>query len=426
MNKLPTFIRVVLERYRSGRDLPDDYSKYKALESVYAATTKYVGTTFALVVADRSPELKDETWGRIFDSSSLGGWLDAADDVCRHAKKLPDDVKNHCAEYSDYRRHPHKDELDRVAEHLNAVISELEKTGYKLERPSSLNLIRALRCAVTIRNKCAHGAFDSPFFSRIDADFNKALKLILHLIPFSRFTFWGSFGSNALELVEWPPTRRRRTRDAYFWVESPLLSNGFAKHIPFMVYRENSQSTYFLNDRVTANEPEFIDYQQGNVIYRSVKREWTAPEDTPPRQFRPRNYRQHVDVLSSDLVWREVPLTLSGVNATTNETGVYVFTTKTDVGGRSIEVVLYVGKTTNLTERAKSYIRIKKGYSDSRPAIVHMFTTYNEDVRMFFAPVAESRIASVERAIYETTMPEFNVITPPSVVETEEVQPWQI
>ena len=50
-----------------------------------------------------------------------------------------------------------------------------------------------------------------------------------------------------------------------------------------------------------------------------------------------------------------------------------------------------------------------------------MFETYNEGVKMFFAPVEESRIAHVERAIYETTMPEFNVIAPPTVVESREV-----
>lgn len=410
-----------MDRYHSGRDLPDDYSKYKALESVYAATTKYVGTTFALIAGDRNSELRDETWGKIFDSSSLGGWLDAVEDVCKQASRLSDGVRSHCAEYSDYRRHPRKDELDRVAKHLNAVISELEKTGYKLDRLSSLNLIRALKCSVTIRNKCAHGAFDSPFFNRIDKHYHQALKIILHLIPFSVFVFWGRYGSNALELVENPPARRPRTRDAHFWVESPLLSERYTKHIPFMVYREDSQSTYFLNDRVTTDEPEFIDYQQGNVIYRSIQREWTVPEDTRRRRLRPENYRQHIDVLSSDLTWREVPLTLSGADTATNETGIYMFTTRTSVGGRPIEVVLYVGKTTNLTDRLKSYIKIKKGYSDSRPAIAHMFETYNEGVKMFFAPVEESRIAHVERAIYETTMPEFNVIAPPTVVESREV-----
>ena len=101
-----------------------------------------------------------------------------------------------------------------------------------------------------------------------------------------------------------------------------------------------------------------------------------------------------------------------------NDTGIYVFTTRISLGGRPIEVVLYVGKTTNLTERVKSYIKIQKGY-DSRKEIAYMFETYKEDVQMFFAPVPATRIASVERAIYETTMPEFNMIAPPAANEEE-------
>ena len=408
----------MFERYLSGRTLPDDYSKYKTLESVYAATTKYVGTTFALIAADRDPELRQETWGRVFDSSSLGGWLDAADCVCRYAAKLPDDIRSYCAEYSDYRKHSCKDDLDQIAKHLKVVTAELEENGYKLEQPRSLNLIRALRYSVEIRNKCAHGAIDSPFFNRIDTDYYKALKIILRLIPFFKLTFWGRYGSNAIELTEWPPERHRRTRDAHFWAESQLLSNGFTKDIPFMVYREDSQSTYFLNDRVSADEPisEFIDYQQGNVIYRSVHREWHGTGSS--RVIRPRNYQQQVGVLSGEFAWREIPLTLSGVDVTPNDTGVYIFTTKISLGGRSLEVVLYVGKTTNLTERVKSYIKIRKGY-DSRREIAYMFETYKEDVKMFFAPVPATRIASVERAIYETTMPEFNMIAPPAANEEE-------
>ena len=411
----------MFERYLSGRTLPDDYSKYKTLESVYAATTKYLGTTFALIAADRDPELCQETWGKIFDSSSLGGWLDAADYVCRHAPKLPDDIRSYCAEYSDYRRHSHKDYLDQISKHLNIVTAELKEIGYNLEQPKSLNLIKALKCSVEIRNKCAHGAIDSPFFNRIDTDYHKALKIILHLIPFSKLTFWGRYGSNAIELIEWPPKRRRRTRDAHFWAESHLLSNGFTKNIPFMVYREDSQSIYFLNDRVSADDPrsEFIDYQQGNVIYRSVQREWHGTKNLSSRAVRPRNYQQQVGVLSSKFTWREIPLTLSGVDVTANDTGVYIFTTRVDLGGRSLEVVLYVGKTTNLTKRVKSYIKIRKGYSSSRREIAYMFETYNEDVRMFFAPVPATHIASVERAIYETTMPEFNMIAPPAANEEE-------
>lgn len=421
INKLPTFIRVVFDRYISGRTLPNDYSKYKTLESVYAATMKYVGTTFALIAADRDPELHHETWAKIFDSSSLGGWLDATEVVCRRASELPNNIQNYCAEYSDYRNHSRRSDLDRIAEHMCVVTSELEKNGYSIKQPRSLNIIRALRHSVEIRNKCAHGALESPFFSRVDTDYHKALKIILRLIPFSKFVFWGRHGSNAIELVESPPERhhKTRTRDANFWAESDLLSNGFTKEIPFMEYKEYSQNIYFLNDRVSADDPtsEFIDYQRGNVIYRSVQREWRDTGNPSIRAVRPRNYKQHIDALSDNFTWREISLTLSGMNATANETGVYVFTTKINLGGRPIEVILYVGRTTNLTERVKSYIKIRKGYDDSRREIAYMFETYDKDVKMFFAPMPATRIASVERAIYETAMPEFNMIAPPVTSE---------
>ena len=417
MNRLPTFIRAAFDRYRSLRELPDAYFKYKALESVYAATIKYIGTTFALIAADRDSELQSVTWGKIFDSSSLGGWLDAAEYVCKRAPDFSEKTKAHCSEYSDYKKHPHKDQLEKIAGHLNCIVKELENTGYKMEHLRSPNLIRALRYSVRIRNKCAHGAFNSLFFSRIEKDYHSALKMILHLAPFSSFVFWGRYGSHALELVEWPPRYRRRTLDARFWAKSHLLSKGFATSIPFMEYREDSQCTYFLNESVNpdAADSEFIDYHHGNVTYRTVDREWPAAAGPRPRTLRPQNYKQHIGVLSGKLAWREVPLTRSGIDATAGETGVYVFTTRVELGGKPVDVVLYVGKTTDLTRRLRSYVQIRKGYSSGRREIAYMFTTYGDAVKMLFAALGGSQIANVERAIYETTMPEFNRVAPPAV-----------
>lgn len=377
VNKLPTFVRTVLDRYRSGRDLTDDYSKYKALESVYAATTKYVGTTLALIAADQDKELRTSVWNKIFDSSSLGGWLDAADHVCRRAQNFPDGVKIYCDEYYQYKKHSSRDKLDQVTISLNIVADELMKAGYRLDRPQSLNIIRALRYSVAIRNKCAHGALDSPFFSRIEKELYKALRIILDLIPFSKFVFWGRYGSNALEFVESPPMQRRRTREAHFWAESNLVSQGFTTRVPFLVHREDSHSIFLLNDAVTADHPtaEFLDYESGTVIYRDVDHDWPAIKHQS-RMIRPRNYREHVEVLSDGLNWREMPLTRATVDASTNEVGVYIFTTVVHVGGRAMEVVLYVGKTTNFAERLNSYLRIQKGYDDSRPEIEYMLKTY--------------------------------------------------
>ena len=101
------------------------------------------------------------------------------------------------------------------------------------------------------------------------------------------------------------------------------------------------------------------------------------------------------------------------METTANEVGVYVFNVQVDLGGRPIEIILYVGKTTNLSERLSSYLRIKKGYDDSRPAISEMFAAYRDKIKFLFAPTAPDRLARVERAIYETTLPAFNIIAPP-------------
>lgn len=86
--------------------------------------------------------------------------------------------------------------------------------------------------------------------------------------------------------------------------------------------------------------------------------------------------------------------------------------TTASVGGWVVDVVLYVGKTTNLRERLASYLRILKKYDDSRQEIRYMFDTYGSELRLYFSTVDRSRIASVERAIYEVAMPEFNLLAP--------------
>ena len=261
ISNLPTFVRTAYDQYDSRRELPDYYSRYRALEAIYATTIKHVGTTFAILAADRDPDLKSEAWGKILESTSLGGWLDAVDVVCRKAKTLPDSVREYCDSYTAYKNHPSREMLDTIAGHLDIVTDELSRRGYRIERPKSLNLRRALRCAVTVRNKVAHGAVDEAFFSHIEEHLVKALKLLLRLVPFSDFVFWGRFGGNALEFLEYPPKQHPRRRESYFWVESNLLTKNFIDRIPFLLYRQDSRSIYFLNDRATEEEPtaEYID-----------------------------------------------------------------------------------------------------------------------------------------------------------------------
>ena len=415
---LPTFIRTAYDQYVSRRELPDYYGRYKALESVYATLVKYVGTTFALIAADQDSDLKDDAWGKIFDSSGLGGWLDAIDVVCSRMRTMPDAVREYCDDYTNYKAHPYRKSLDKVADHLGVVVDELATRGYRMERPKSLNIRRALRYAVTVRNKCAHGALDELFFSRTEADLVKMLKLLLRLVPLSQFVFWGQFGGNAVEFLEYPPRQRARRRECHFWAESDLLSGGFAERIPFLLYRQDSRAIYLLNDKATEDSPsaEYIDYVTGQVVYRAVEHSWPRSRSHVHKSITSERYADYAAVLSNDtlapLAWREVPMRRATVDASTKESGIYIFTATVNLGGRSTDVVLYVGKTTNLGERLASYLRIWKGYDDSRPAISDMFSTYRDVLKLLFAPVAATRLALLERAIYETTIPAYNRIAP--------------
>ena len=188
--------------------------------------------------------------------------MDAVEVVCKRAKAMPAALQSYCDDYTAYKAHPSRDVLDRVGQHLGVVIEELKRRGYTIDPLKSPNLRRALRCAVTIRNKCAHGALDELFFSRIEDDLVKALRMILRLVPFSQFVFWGRFGGNALRFLEHPPEQHSRQCPAYFWVESDLLSKRIATHIPFLQYRQDSRTVYFLNDTATEEDPvaEYIDY----------------------------------------------------------------------------------------------------------------------------------------------------------------------
>ena len=401
--------------YQSKRQL-DDYSRYKALECVYAITIKYIGTTFALIAADTEDELKKTAWSKIFDSSGLGGWLDVIDIVCKGEKNLSEDVKDYCHHYSYYGKHPSKKVLDKINDHLGNILKQLENEGYQVQRESSPNIVRIFRCAVTIRNKCAHGALDAPFFKRIEDDFYRALKLLLHLVRF-QFVFWGEHGSNVIKFVEYPPKHERRTCGHHFWVESDLLSSGFSKCHPFMEYNEDSRNIYFLNAAVSDGDSstEYIDYVSGRVVYRGVEIDWPLVGLPRRRSISAEAYRRHKEVLEkSDLKWSEVKLTRSVVEELANQVGVYIFTTEVRLGARTVEVVLYVGKTTDLGTRLRSYLRIRGGYDYSRPGIVNMFKVYADTIKLFFAPISREKIACTESAIYQTTTPEFNMKAPPA------------
>lgn len=416
MTPLPTLLKRSLEIYAGRRSSDDDFLKYRALELAYTITIKYVGTTFALIAADVSDELKHESWSSILSSSSLGGWLRAIECVCKGSKSLPPNVRDFCDLYTLSKKHPQKGRLDRISQRLNEVISQLEGLGYQIQPLTSPNIRRILEVAVQIRNKCAHGVLEPPFFSQIEKSFHAALRDTLGLIPFSSFEFLGKYGSRAYRFVE-VPTLVNRSRNAYFWAESSLLKEGYSDDIPFINYIEGTQAIYFLNDVPDNGTAEFIDYMTGQVRQYEVSFDWqknfTKPE---PRALRPRKYRSHREMLEGcSSNWRRILISQEGIaTATVDEAGVYVFTAQTKVASnKEIEVVLYVGKTTSLHSRLTHYIKIQKGYDTSRPELANMFEIYGHDVRLFFLPLPASQLSAVERAIYEVMMPEYNLVAPP-------------
>lgn len=388
--------------------------RYKALECVYAAATKYVGTVFGLLAADSDPHLKDTAWTAIFDSSSLGGWLDAVALVCRRSKRFTDPQKSFCDYFSLYRKHPSHETLDEIARNLRVVVEQLRRLGYQLDYPRSLSLRRALELTVTIRNKCAHGALDPLFFSRIESSYAKALMLTLSLIPFPEFVFWGAHGRNSIQFVESPPKYQPRLPDSMFWVESDLLSTRFTHDIPFLLYRDETRSIYCLNDKVAADSPstEYIDYTSGHVISRDVKRPENTHHTPIPQSVRPRDYDANVPHLRRRFAWIKIEISTTAIDSCPEAVGVYMFTVNVPLGSKEIEVILYVGRTTNLRGRLRSYLRIFKGYDDRRPELSYMFETYRDSLSLFFCGMRQSEIAKVEKAIYETTTPDFNIVSP--------------
>lgn len=416
VNQLPTFIKDALNDYRSHRAVDDEYVRYKALETVCAITIKYVGTTLSLIASHHYPEqLKHEIWNRIFRSSSLGGWLDAAEMVCKHSASLPNEVRDYCREYTLYREHPNKGALDDVSEDLEFIVKELKESyGYKIASPRSSGILRALRITVELRNKSAHGALKITFFNRIEDSFFKAIRQLLTIIPFSVFVFRGKYGgSYAVPFIE-PGSLERRERDAHFWVDSELLKEGFCSDIPFLSYREDSKTVYFLNSGVDKNGlAEYIDYRTGNVTANEVGSMIAVKRRPNGDPLRPRYFEFHSSVLASvDLIWSPVSLSSTGASNASEVAGVYVFTTSVNLGDHKLEVILYVGKTKNLHDRIEHYLRVKQGYDTSRPEIAGMFKTYRNSLLMKFARLCVKDIGAVERAIYETTMPEYNLIAP--------------
>ena len=418
---LPSFIWYPFDTYSRSRALDDAYYKYRALESVSATLIKYVGTTFSLIGADQGKFLEEATSGRIFSSSSLGGWVSATDYVCAQSKQLPEQVKSYCSLFSDYRKHPEREILDKLAVSVNRIQALLEERGYRTEEARSLNLCRAMNYLVEFRNKCAHGSLDVPFFASAEPHLFQALQILLSMIPFDVFTLWGRYGNYTVRLRGRPEYIKRR-RDAHFWIESQLLEQGFTEKIPFLVYRAEDTRIYCLNDAVRdrGTECEFIDYGTGKVVYREVdydSMETSSTGDDRILGLQPTKFREHAETLGKKLRWREVPVTQSAIETQGEESGVYLFIASVKVYGRRLDSVLYVGQTRSLKERLRHYVRTKKGYDVTRQEISRMFDKYGPHLKFIFAGTELKELDKTERSLFEVLRPEFNQKSPPDPKE---------
>lgn len=418
--QLPSFVRGAWDSYSRRKGVDDAYHKYRALESVSAALIKYVGTTFAMIGADQKKSLEEETSERIFSSSSLGGWVGAVDSVCEHSSEFPSEVKEYCDFFSNYKKHPDRDDLDTLAATMNEIVDLLNNSGYRLERVKSPNLRRAMYRLVEFRNKCAHGFQDAPFFDSVEPHLHRVLQILSQLIPFDEFIFWGKYGNYSVRLENQTEYTNRR-RDLRFWIESNLLSQGYTEKIPFLHYKEEIRSIYCLNSAVeeTGADCEFIDYSTGQVIYEPVDYETIKGSTMEDRVqgLQIEKYSEHAETLKRILRWREVPVTHSTIETQIDESGVYMFISSTQLFGAQVDSVLYVGKTCSIKNRLRDYIQIKKGHDTTRNEISKMFERYASSLKLVFASVEIQELYEVERCIYEVLRPEFNIISPPEPKE---------
>ena len=185
------------------------------------------------------------------------------------------------------------------------------------------------------------------------------------------------------------------------------------------VYNQDVRRIYLLNSEVPVDNPsgEYIDYGTGTVRYAEIHREWSQSPSLQKRAIRPRNYQSHINILRQPLAWRPIKLSSAAITAESRAAGIYIFSTKITLGSCTVDVILYVGKTTDLVKRMKAYLQIKGGYSSQRPEIAYMFETYKENLQLYFSEVSETKISEIERAIYESVMPEFNLIAPPNIIK---------
>lgn len=415
---LPTFVRRALDQYSSKSASTDASDRYRALEAVYAATIKYIGTAAAVAARQHLPtDERNEVWSPIFASSSLGGWLQATDRLCACSSRLPKRARMFFSEFNDYKKHPARGDLDEIRKQINSALGEVRKKGYEIEPlAKSASLLRALGGVVAIRNKQAHGCLGSDVLHAVQNPLHIALKVALHRIPFGDFVLWAAYGNSSLELRGHTPRAVSRRPKAPFWVESRALECGSLALAPFAEYDRDAGSVFLLNDKIAweKDKTEYIDYASGDVRY------WEAPvaewHEVPVRAkaaVAPADVAQSRRYLKRlDLSWRPVPLTKDSLPEVDGLAGVYVFAAASGVGVVG-DTILYVGRSrTNMADRLKSYLRIRGGYDVSRPEIGHMFQSY-PDLRLLFTPTEDGSAARLERAIFDATGPRYNQIAPP-------------
>lgn len=411
----PSFLLEAHDAYIRCSQLGDDYFKFKALESTFATLVKYLGTTFSVMALDKAPPVGAEAASLIFSSSSLGGWIDAIEKVCQKATHFETAQQSHCKFFSQYKNHPDKSALKNIERELTTVTRLLNERGYRLDFPKSTSIVRALRYLVQFRNKLAHGALDIPFFVKAEPAYKHCLAMLLELVPFDMFEFWGHYGNYSVSFSGRPIYLDERPKYT-FWITSNLLSGGVASSVPFVQYQEEARSVFFLNDEASEDEPEsqFIDYTSGKVIYRKIDFDWrTINRAEVVTQLQWHRYLEYRKILSNEMFeWVEVPISESSLNVLSDQSAIYVFHIDLDILSDKMRHILYVGKTGDIRTRLRSYLRVQKGYDESRPAISRMFELYGDAVKFRYALTPKESLALIERAVYEAVRPEFNLIAP--------------
>jgi len=418
MQQLLTPVHQAYKQYRECQSINDPFVRYRYLENTVSALVKLSSITALMIAKSFSNPVYLKATHEVFSSSSLGGWVNGLKSVACRAKDFPTQQAEHLRSYTAIEPGAASELIGAIQAHFNCILEEFEKKGYKCEHLKKPNLLTLFEKVVFIRNKLAHGALDIPILHKIEDFYAKAIKILLLAPQLGNFEMFGKVGSYAKHFRGEPKLLVREAPDYLFWLESPLLKGGLLEVAPFLHYNCDTADIFFLNDSVTESgrSVEYILYRNGQIVYQPVTLDGSGDPTSKSSSLSFSIYQQHKEYLATVANnWKRLGIKISALPSIEDGTPcVYVFQVPLKVLGNSNRHILYVGKTLELQTRLKSYIRIHKGYDDSRLEIVRMFESYGTDIELWYRKcAARSEIAKIERAIYESYRPEFNLIAPP-------------